>query len=147
MSGSPDIRSSSVSTAGYADGLGHRSVRFNREVGGMLECLHLRPQFLAFEPALRVTAAALTSLDDERFARVRDIERDGASLTVVSELVTGHRLIDILETREAEDSAVSGIDAAFGFLLQAMPALAELHACGIAHGALAPGRIIITPTS
>ncbi|MEX1129233.1 MAG: hypothetical protein WEB50_11760, partial [Vicinamibacterales bacterium] len=147
MSGSPDIRSSSVSTAGYADGLGRRSVRFNREVGGMLECLHLRPQFLAFEPALRATAAELASLDDERFARVRDLERDGASLTVVSELVTGHRLIDILETREAQDSAVSGIDAAFGFLLQAMPALAELHARGITHGALAPGRIIITPTS
>jgi serine/threonine protein kinase len=147
MSGSPDIRPSSVSTAGYADGLGRRSVRFNREVGGMLECLHLRPQFLAFEPALRAAAAELASLDDERFARVRDIERDGASLTVVSELVTGHRLIDILETREAEDSAVSGIDAAFGFLLQAMPALAELHARTITHGALAPGRIIITPTS
>jgi serine/threonine protein kinase len=147
MSGSPDIRSSSVSTAGYADGLGHRSVRFNREVGGMLECLHLRPQFLAFEPALRATAAELASLDDERFARVRDIERDAASLTVVSELVAGHRLIDILETREAEDSAVSGIDAAFGFLLQAMPALAELHARAITHGAVAPGRIILTPTS
>lgn len=146
MSGFPD-RSSSVSTAGYEDGLGRRSVRFNREVGGMLECLRLRAQFLAFEPALRSRAAEIASLDDERFARVRDFERDASGLSVISELVTGHRLIDLLETRHADDTAVSGLDAAFGFLLQAMPALAELHATSITHGAVAPGRIIITPNS
>lgn len=147
MSATPDIRSSSVSTTGYADGLGHRALRFNREVGGMLECLHLRPQFLAFEATLRARARELASLDDERFARVREIEREGNALTVISELVAGHRLIDILETREADDATVSGIDAAFGFLLQAMPALAELHARSITHGAVGPGRILVTPTS
>lgn len=147
MSGFPDIRSSSVSTAGYEDGLGRRSVRFNREVGGMLECLHLRPQFLTFERVLRQRAEELARLDDERFARIRNFEKDASGLTVVSELVAGHRLIDILETRQADDAAVSGIDAAFGFLLQAMPALAELHATRITHGVVAPGRIIITANS
>ena len=146
MSGLPDISSSSVSTAGYADGLGRRSVRFNREVGGMLECLHLRPQFLVFEGALRARAEELARLDDERFATVRAFEKDATGLRVISDLVTGHRLIDVLEARH-DDSTVSGIDAAFGFLLQAMPALAQLHANAITHGAVAPGRIIITPNS
>ena len=146
MSALPDISSSSVSTAGYADGLGRRSVRFNREVGGMLECLHLRPQFLVFEGALRARAEELARLDDERFATVRAFEKDASGLRVISDLVTGHRLIDVLEGRH-DDSAVSGIDAAFGFLLQAMPALAQLHGNSITHGALAPGRIIITPNS
>lgn len=147
MSGLPDISSSSISTAGYEDGLGRRSVRFNREVGGMLECLHLRPQFLVFEGALRARAEELARLDDERFAPVREFERDAAGLRIISELVTGHRLIDVLDTRQSDDGAVSGIDAAFGFLLQAMPALAQLHANAITHGAVAPGRIIVTPNS
>src|SRR5687767_13875743 len=146
MSGLPDISASSVSTAGYEDGLGRRSVRFNREVGGMLECLHLRPQFVVFEPALRARAEELARLDDERFALVRGFEKDAAGLRVISDLVAGHRLIDVLETR-SDDGAVSGIDAAFGFLLQAMPAIAELHAKSIIHGALAAGRIIITANS
>ena len=146
MSGPPDISASSVSTAGYEDGLGRRSVRFNREVGGMLECLHLRPQFVVFESALRARAEALARLDDERFALVRGFEKDATGLRVISDLVTGQRLIDVLETR-SEDATVSGVDAAFGFLVQAMPALAQLHAHAILHGAVAPGRIIITPNS
>ncbi|MBA3638003.1 MAG: PEGA domain-containing protein [Acidobacteriota bacterium] len=146
MSGPPDISASSVSTAGYEDGLGRRSVRFNREVGGMLECLHLRPQFAVFEAALRARAEALGRLEDERFAVVRDFEKDATGLRVISDLVAGQRLIDVLESR-SDEAAVSGIDAAFGFLLQAMPALAQLHAHSITHGAVAPGRIIITPNS
>ena len=146
MSGFPDLASSSVSTAGYEDGLGRRSVRFNREVGGMLECLHLRPQFVVFEAALRARAEQLARLDDERFALVRGFEKDAGGLRVISDLVAGHRLIDVLETR-SDDGAVSGIDAAFGFLLQAMPAIAELHGNSIVHGALAAGRIIITANS
>ena len=113
----------------------------------MLECLQLRPQFLAFETALRRRSEELARLDDERFARVRGFENSGGGLVVVSELVTGHRLIDILETRHEEETAVSGIDAAFGFLLQGMPALAELHASSVTHGAVAPGRVLITPNS
>ena len=146
MSGSPDISASSVSTAGFEDGLGRRSVRFNREVGGMLECLYLRPQFAVFEQALRARAEILGRLEDERFALVRHFERNGSGLHVISDLVAGQRLIDVLENR-SDEAAVSGIDAAFGFLLQAMPALAQLHAHSITHGAIAPGRIIITPNA
>ncbi|HJR61263.1 MAG TPA: hypothetical protein VJ813_17760, partial [Vicinamibacterales bacterium] len=147
MSGLPDWRAVSISTAGYEDGLGRRSVRFDREVGGMLECLHLRAELGAFEASLRERAAVMTMLDDERFVRLRSIERTPHGLLVVSELVPGQRLVDIIETRQKDDSAAFGIDAAFGFLLQALPALSALHAAGIAHGTVAPGRIVITPTA
>lgn len=147
MSGLPDTRAVSISTAGYEDGLGRRSVRFDREVGGMLECLHLRPELWGFERDLRARAEAIASLEDERFVRVRSIEHGPRGLVVVSELLAGGRLADIVETRLRDDSAAFGIDAAIGFLLQALPALATLHTLSIAHGALAPGRILVTPAS
>jgi len=147
MSGLSEARNVSISTAGYEDGLGRRSVRFDREVGGMLECLHLRPELGAFEASLRERAGAFTALDDERFVRIRTIARDGQGVVVVSELVAGQRLSDVIETRQRDAAAGFGIDAAFGFLLQTLPALSTLHAASIVHGALAPGRIIVTPSS
>lgn len=113
----------------------------------MLECLHVRPEIGLFEPLLRETAERVAALEDERFARVRAFEREGHALVVVSELVSGERLGDILDTCRNAETPVAGLDAALGFLLQALPALARLHAAGMTHGAVAPGRIIITPTS
>ena len=144
MPGAPDVRHPSVSTTGFADGLGRRSVRFDREVGAALECLHVRPELAAYEDALRAQSAAITALDDERLVRVRSIERDGLRLLVTSELVTGDRLLDIVEARAAGDAAVSGLDAAFGFLLQILPTLSRLHAAGLVHGAVSAGRITLT---
>ena len=147
MSALPDTRAVSISSAGYEDGLGRRSVRFDREVGGMLECLHLRPELWAFESHLRSSANAIVSLDDERFARVRAVERTAHGLVVISELVHGQRLVDIIEVRQRDDPGAFGIDAAIGFLLQALPALSTLHTLALAHGALAPERIVVTNTS
>lgn len=144
MSGPPDPRAVSFSTAGYADGLGRRSVRFDREVGGMLECLHLRPELRVFEASLRERSEVLRGLDDERFVRIRGIERDAHGLVVVSELIPGQRLADVIDTARMEDGAAFGIDAALGFLLQALPALSALHGLAMAHGSLAPGRLIVT---
>ena len=147
MSGLTDTRAVSVSTAGYEDGLGRRSVRFDREVGGMLECLHLRPELWAFESSLRDHAEAIASLDDERFVRVRQIERVPQGLVVVSELIAGQRLIDIIDSRQRDESEAFGIDAALGFLLQTLPALSTLHTLSIAHGTIAAGRILVTPAA
>ena len=144
MSGPADTRAVSISTAGYEDGLGRRSVRFDREVGGMLECLHLRPELWAFEANLRDAAAAIASLDDERFVRVRAIERGPHGLVVVSEVVPGQRFLDIIDTRQRDDAGAFGIDASLGFLMQVLPALSTLHTLSIAHGAVAPGRILVT---
>ncbi|MBA3298188.1 MAG: hypothetical protein H0U19_14775, partial [Acidobacteria bacterium] len=142
-----DVRPPSVTTTGFADGLGRRSIRFDREGGTTLECLHVRPELAAFEHALRGQAQAIMGLDDERLVRVRAFERNDGRLVIVSELLAGDRLSDIIEARAAGESAVSGIDAAFGFLLQILPALSAMHGVSVVHGALGPGRIVLTTTA
>ena len=144
MPGSIDVRAPSVSTTGYADGLGRRFIRFDREIGATLECVHLRPELNVYEPAIRAQASAVAALSDDRLVPVRGIERDGTRVSVISELVPGDRLSDIIEARSGSDAAVSGLDAAFGFLLQVLPVLSRLHAAGVVHGIVAPGRVILT---
>lgn len=145
MPATVELRPSSKSTTGYIDGLGRRSIRFDRELGTTLECLHVRPELRAYEDALLERACAIGDLGDARFMRVRSLDREHGRLVVISELAAGDRLSDIVEAR-AGDRAISGIDAAFGFLLQTLPALSRLHAASIVHGTLAPGRVILTNT-
>jgi hypothetical protein len=136
---------SSQSSSGYEDGLGRRVLVFDRETGDMLERLVLRPELSAFEAALRKRIAIVAGLEDERFARPRSIERDAQEhLTVVSEYIAGHRLSDVLDAA-AEHGIVAGLDAGLGLLLELLPALARLHDAGLAHGALAAGRVMISP--
>ena len=147
LPGSLDARSSSVSTTGYADGLGQRTIHFDREAGVSLESIQLRPELSVYEQTLRAQAAAIAALQDERFVPVRRIERDGTRVSVTSELVAGDRLSDIIEARSFGDAAVSGLDAAFGFLLQVLPALSRLHSADLVHGIVAPGRLILTASA
>ena len=135
---------SSQSSSGYADGLGRRVLGFDRETGGMLERLVLRPELTAFEQALTERIAIISSLEDERFARPRAVEREDDRLVIVSEYLAGRRLSDIIECA-AEHGIVAGLDASLGLLLELLPALARLHDAGIPHGALAPGRLMMTP--
>ena len=136
---------SSQSSSGYEDGLGRRALAFDRETGGMLERLVLRPELSAFEDALKERIAIVAGLEDERFARPRVIERDDdRRLTVVSEYLAGRRLSDVIDAA-AEHGIVAGLDAGIGLLLELLPAVARLHDAGLAHGALAPGRVMITP--
>jgi hypothetical protein len=139
----------SVSASGYEDGLGRRALEFDRETGVMLERLHLRPELGAFETFLRERVARAGSFDDERFARVRRVERDSRNvLTVVSHFVTGNRLCDLLEAATnlpADEATSPSVDAALGFLMEILPALGSLHeASRHAHGTLEPGRIVLT---
>jgi PEGA domain-containing protein len=142
----------SLSASGYEDGLGRRSLEIDRESGAMLERLHLRPELGAFESFLRERVAFTTTFDDDRFARVKGIERDGRGiLTIVSQFVSGNRLCDLLEAATglpAHEATCPSVDAALGFLLEVLPALGSLHESGgHAHGTLAPGRIVLTPAS
>jgi hypothetical protein len=143
MSASAGRLHSSLSTAGYNDGLGRRSLRFDREVGGMLEALELRPEFSLYEPLIRETARRLGTITDDRLAGARAIDRDGHGLVVCSPLVDGDRLEELLDARSIDEFASSGIEAAIGFMVQALPALALLHDNGIVHGTLAPGRLAV----
>jgi hypothetical protein len=136
-----------LSSSGYEDGLGRRVLAFDRETGGMLERLILRPELCAFEQALIERIALIVGLDDERFVKPRGIERDiHGRVIVTSEHVPGRRLSDIIEAG-AEHGIVAGIDAGLGLLLELLPALARLHDEGLVHGAVAPGRIMITPAA
>src|SRR3954468_348278 len=150
MSVPPPSLPASLSTSGYEDGLGARTLTFDRETGGILERLHLRAEFAAFESAIRQRFELGVLFEDERFAHPRAVERDPRTggVVVVSEFVTGNRLSDILEGlgEAVEETTPPGVDAALGFLLEILPALATLHsATGFTHGAVGPGRIVVTP--
>ena len=136
----------SMTSSGFADGLGRRALAFDREEGVMLERLALRPELGAFESMLRDRLDALGTLEDERIAKPRSIGRDvDGSLVVVSEFVPGSRLAELLDTA-AENGVAPGMDAALGFLLDLLPALCGLHAgAGFAHGSISPSRTVLTP--
>ena len=116
----PRIPTSSQSSSGYEDGLGRRVLAFDRETGGMLERLVLRPELAAFEQALTERMAIVAGLEDERFARPRAIERCDDRLIVVSEYLAGRRLSDIIDAA-AEHGIVAGLDAGLGLLLELLP--------------------------
>src|SRR4029078_1898102 len=97
MSEPPPVIANSLSASGYEDGLGRRSLEIDRESGMMLERLHLRPELGAFESFLRERVAFTASFDDDRFARVKGIERDQrGGLTIISQFVGGTRLAGVL---------------------------------------------------
>ena len=150
MSASSPGLSASLSTSGYEDGLGRRSLVFDRTSGVTVERLTLRPELIAFERVLERRAALLGAFEDERIARVRGVARDSSGrLTVDSEFVAGDRLCDLIDAAAAgrEDATAAGVDAALGFLLEVLPALSAFHvASGGAHGAVGPGRTILTAT-
>ena len=135
-----------MTSSGFADGLGRRTLAFDREEGVMLERLVLRPELGAFESMLRDRLDSLGTLEDERIARPRTIERDvDGSLVVVSEFVPGSRLAELLDTA-AETGTAPGMDAALGLLLDLLPALCGLHAgARFAHGSISPSRTVLTP--
>jgi hypothetical protein len=134
---------SSQSSSGFEDGLGRRVLEFDRETGGMLERLVLRPELSVFEAALTERIAVVAALEDERFPRPRGVERQGDRISVISDYVAGRRLSDIIECA-GEHGIIAGLDAGLGLLLEILPALSRLHDAGLSHGALAPGRIMFT---
>jgi hypothetical protein len=141
-----DLSFSSVSSSGHVDGLGRRSLSFDRETGAMLERVHVRPELAVFEQILRHRVSHLSAIGEERFARPSAVERDASTgeLVVVAEFVTGTRLSELLEV--CSDTAdVPGVDVALGYLLESLPALATLHTANRAvHGLIDPSRTIIT---
>jgi hypothetical protein len=150
MSAPSPVAPPSISSSGHADGLGRRVITFDREDGAMLEALHVRPELGAFEAALRERIDRLATFEDERFARIRGVERDDNSgdLIVVSEFVPGSRLSDLLDVAQeaAQEGITPGVDVALGYLLEALPAMSALHsALGISHGAIAATRTVLTP--
>lgn len=139
-----ELRDSSISTTGYVDGLGRRTIRFDREAGSTLECLLVRPELRAYEDMLLERACSVSELGDRRFMHVRSLEREHGRLVVISDLAPGSRLSDLIDSRSAAPTAA--VEAMLGFLLQVLPALARLHEASLVHGTVAPGRLIVSRT-
>jgi hypothetical protein len=134
----------SESSSGYEDGLGRRVLEFDRESGEIRERLRLRPELRVYVKALRERLPLVAGLEDERFAHPRLVATDSdGRVSVTSEYLGGRRLSDILDAA-ADQGIVAGLDAGLGLLLELLPALSRLHDAGLAHGAIAPGRIMVT---
>ena len=133
----------------FSDGLGDRVVAVDGASGDLLQILRLRPQLLAvpsFEFALRERAARLANFRHAYYARVRRVDRHPGGLAIVADHVEGTRLSDILRVA-AERRLHLDLSAALCLIRQLVPSVALLHenARDVAHGLLAPERLIVTP--
>ena len=138
----------------FYDGLGERVVAADGATGELLQILRLRATLTAvpsFEFALRERTARLANFRHAYYVRVRRVDRAMAptsALAIVSDHLEGTRLSDIL--RVAEDKALQiDINAALCLIRQLVPAVAVLHenARDVAHGLIAPERLIVTPNA
>src|SRR5262249_61352568 len=96
--------------------------------------------------ALRERAPRPANFRHAYYARVRRIDRHPSGLAIVSDHVEGVRLSDMLRVSE-ERSLHLDLNAALCLLRQLVPSVALLHenARDVAHGLLAPERLIVTP--
>ncbi|MGE5362384.1 MAG: hypothetical protein ACM3NQ_25490, partial [Bacteroidales bacterium] len=139
------------SPAGFRDGLGERVIVQGSVPGERLEILQLLSDLTrvsSFEFALRERTARLANFQHDSFARVRQIDRVRTPvdrLNVVSEHVDGWRLSDILAAAH-ERGLELDVNAALSLVSQLVRAVAALHqqARGVAHGAIALERLVIT---
>ncbi|MCC7418144.1 MAG: PEGA domain-containing protein [Acidobacteria bacterium] len=136
----------------FTDGLGERFLAAGPGGRDRIELTCLRGDLTSvpsFEFALRERASRLAGFRHACYAQVIGVERlkDRAStLALVCEHRPGTRLSDLLAFAE-RGGAPLDIDAALCLLRQLVPAVAMLHetAPDIAHGALAPERIVVAP--
>ena len=136
----------------FTDGLGDRVVAADGATGELLQILRIRPALTAvpsFEFALRERAARLANFRHAYYGRVRRIDRvavPGPGLSIVSDHVEGTRLSDILRVAYERNLQLD-INTALCLIRQLVPAVALLHenAREVAHGLLAPERLVVTP--
>ena len=138
----------------FEDGLGQRTRHADTAGGPAVEVLRLRASFgtvPSFEFALRERAGRLAGFRHPSFVRVRGVERsvgDDPVLSVISDAVSGLRLSTILGGAQTRRVPLD-IYAALCLIRQLVTGVARLHegVRDVAHGALAPERLIVTPQS
>jgi hypothetical protein len=134
----------------FADGLGERGVARDASTGEALQVLTFAPPLAAvpsFDFAVRERTARLATFRSASFATVRRVERlpDGR-LAIVSDHVDGVRVSDLLAGAHARGLPLD-TGAAFALIGQLVSAVAVLHenARDVAHGLVAPERLVVTP--
>src|SRR5262249_792343 len=138
----------------FTDGLGVRRRTTDPVRHEPIELLCLRSELTAvpsFEFALRERVSHLAGVRRACFGGVRSVERlknPPSQLVLVSDVTAGVRLSELLAFAEKADVPLD-IDAALCLLRQIVPAVAMFHeqAPDVAHGAIAPERIIVTPNA
>jgi hypothetical protein len=135
----------------FEDGLGERRYAIGT-VSEPLEVLKLSSvlsSVSSFDFALRERAARLAGFRHESYGRVRSIELDRrtSALMVTSDYVAGVRLSTLLADAQKRGIRVE-FNAIRGLVRQLVSAAAALHgtAPDVGNGALAPERIVVTPT-
>ena len=136
----------------FCDGIGDRVVAADGATGELLQILRIHPALSAvpsFEFALRERTARLANFRHAYYARVRRIDRvqvPAPGLAIVSDHVEGTRLSDILRVAHERQLQLD-INAAICLIRQLVPAVALLHenAREVAHGLIAPERLVVTP--
>ncbi len=148
MSPTLSTQLSSWYTQGASDGLGDRLLMFDNASTGPLELLRVRPDFALvpeFESRLRTRLERLSDFTHPGFALARSVNHldDGEGLTAVSAHVPGTRLSELFPHGRAHSGTHPAVMR--GILAELTAALAALHgqAATIAHGLLAPERIVI----
>ncbi len=137
---------------GFSDPLGDRLLLFDNTEGRPLELLRLCEPIARTpdsELLLRARAERLTGLDDLAFARVHRVDRlpdPGGGLAIVSEHVEGQRLSDFLAIVHQRGGRLAA-DLALGVVSKLTAAISAIHRLEpqLAHGALAPERLVVAP--
>ena len=151
------VPASTSAVVAFQDGLGERRQVLDTTGAETLELLCLREEISAvpsFEFALRERVSRLANFRQPHYGRVRTVERlndSKGTLAIVSERVPGIRLSEMLRHAEERRLAVD-ITTALGLIRQLVPAIAALHEtsrdiAGIAHGAIGPERLVVTPNA
>jgi serine/threonine protein kinase len=137
----------------FQDPLGERRPIADPTGTDTLELLCLRSELTSvpsFEFALRERVGRLANFRHAYYGRVRSVDRlnDGSTLALVSDRVPGVRLSEVLRVAEGRQLTLD-INAALSLIRQLVPAIALLHehARDVAHGALGPERLVITPNA
>jgi hypothetical protein len=138
----------------FQDGLGERRQLVDSSSSSAQELLCLRAELAAvpsFEFALRERVSRLATFRHAYYGRVRGVERltdREATLAVVSDHVVGVRLSELLANAEARRLPLD-INTGLCLIRQLVPAVAMLHenARDVAHGAIGPERLIVTPNA
>lgn len=128
------------------DGLGTR--RLVAHLGEWEEELELSPALCrdpAIDDAIRARAARWAELPKEWVAHVRGVERDGATVRVAADALTGLRLTDLLTYLESAPDSLSH-SAMMALVMSVIDAVSVLHEWSrpLVHGALAPSHVVIT---
>ena len=139
----------------FSDGLGERVVAADGATGELLQILRLRPALTAvpsFEFALRERAARLANFRHAYYARVRRVDRAHGRRrprSPSSPITSKARGCPTSCASRTSSRLQLDINAALCLIRQLVPAVAVLHenARDVAHGLIAPERLIVTPNA